>query len=45
MKTRRLVFVLTVLWLALAAPGWAQEKRSITETDLFKFNWIADPQI
>jgi dipeptidyl aminopeptidase/acylaminoacyl peptidase len=30
--------------LAVAAPG-AQGKRFITEKDLFKFTWIADPQI
>src|SRR5437773_707629 len=30
--------------LAVAAPG-AQTKRGITETDLLKFTWIADPQL
>ena len=30
--------------LAVASPG-AQGKRFITETDLFSFTWIADPQI
>src|SRR5882672_944405 len=30
--------------LAAALPG-AQGKRFITEKDLFKFTWIADPQI
>ncbi|HMB82376.1 MAG TPA: hypothetical protein VKI43_20005, partial [Vicinamibacterales bacterium] len=30
--------------LAIAFPG-AQGKRFITEKDLFKFTWIADPQI
>src|SRR4029077_5801167 len=37
------VLALAVL-LAAAVPG-AQGKRVITETDLFKFTWIADPQI
>ena len=42
-------------WLVLAAPfvfvgvspvtGGAQSRRPITETDLFKFVWAADPQI
>ena len=32
------------LLLAAAVPG-AQGKRPITETDLFKFTWLADPQI
>src|SRR5947207_800724 len=30
--------------LTIASPG-AQGKRFITEKDLFKFTWIADPQI
>ena len=30
--------------LSIAFPG-AQGKRFITEKDLFKFTWIADPQI
>ena len=38
------------LWLAtaflgLAAAGAAAEKRNITETDLFRFVWVADPRI
>ena len=37
-----LVFVFAAA--ALASPG-AQERRLITETDLLKFVWIADPQI
>src|SRR5450755_5042766 len=37
------VLVCAVL-LAIAFPG-AQGKRFITEKDLFKFTWIADPQI
>jgi dipeptidyl aminopeptidase/acylaminoacyl peptidase len=42
----------TVLLFTLLAFGFlvsntlpAADKRSITETDLFQFNWIADPQI
>ena len=39
------VYVLAcAVLLAVAAPG-AQGTRFITETDLFKFTWIADPQI
>ena len=39
------VHVLTVaVLLSIAFPG-AQGKRFITEKDLFKFTWIADPQI
>src|SRR5476649_1271857 len=39
------VYVLVcALLLAVALPG-AQGKRFITETDLLKFTWIADPQI
>ena len=39
------VYVLAcAVFLAVAAPG-AQGKRFITEKDLFKFTWIADPQI
>ena len=31
--------------LGLAVPGLAADKRKITETDLFRFVWVADPQI
>jgi dipeptidyl aminopeptidase/acylaminoacyl peptidase len=41
-RTSVAVFVLTVVVAAL--PG-AQSKRFITEKDLFKFTWIADPQM
>ena len=47
LRSRRLGSALLVLALLVAAP-WALSaaaKRSITETDLFKFVWIADPQI
>jgi dipeptidyl aminopeptidase/acylaminoacyl peptidase len=34
------------LCLAAAITAWAQaQKRSITEKDIFQFNWIGDPQI
>src|SRR2546426_2174940 len=36
------VFLLTTVFVI--TPGLAQ-KRSITERDLFNFNWIADPQV
>jgi dipeptidyl aminopeptidase/acylaminoacyl peptidase len=45
---RRILFVLTVLLvsaLALPLSFRAADKRTITETDLFKFVWAADPQI
>jgi dipeptidyl aminopeptidase/acylaminoacyl peptidase len=38
---------LAVLFVFLAATlsAFSQQKRSITEKDLFQFNWIGDPQI
>lgn len=38
---------LAVLFIFLAATlsAFSQQKRSITEKDLFQFNWIGDPQI
>ncbi|MGH9838484.1 MAG: prolyl oligopeptidase family serine peptidase [Blastocatellia bacterium] len=45
MKTRRHLRLLAVLLISLSSLSLAQEKRMITEMDLFKFNWIADPQI
>jgi dipeptidyl aminopeptidase/acylaminoacyl peptidase len=36
---------LACLIVAVAASPRAQERRLITEKDLFKFTWIADPQI
>ena len=38
------VLVVCAVVLSLASTG-AQGKRFITEKDLFKFTWIADPQI
>ena len=43
MKRRLLVVPLVVA--ALAVVPSAAEKRGITEKDLFKFVWVADPQI
>src|SRR6185503_9164703 len=42
---RRIAIALVVV--GLGATGWvgAQEKRLITESDLLKFIWIADPQV
>ncbi len=40
---KRLLIVVAVA--ALAAVSAAADRRPITETDLFKFVWIADPQI
>jgi dipeptidyl aminopeptidase/acylaminoacyl peptidase len=42
--TQRLI-VLSLFCAALAAAPSALEKRTITEKDLFKFVWVADPQI
>ncbi|HMV49296.1 MAG TPA: hypothetical protein PKD31_16180, partial [Blastocatellia bacterium] len=36
---------LLIVALSLPAPTLAADKRAITEMDLFKFVWIADPQI
>ena len=36
-------YVACAVLVAMALPG-AQGKRFITEKDLFKFTWIADPQ-
>jgi dipeptidyl aminopeptidase/acylaminoacyl peptidase len=43
-KRLRNLLLVAVVFAALA-PAGAQERRLITETDLFKFVWIADPQI
>src|SRR3954467_5040934 len=43
MKQR--LIVLSLFCAPLAAPPSALEKRTITERDLFKFVWVADPQI
>jgi len=39
-----LCFAAAVAGLSLSQPAQAQ-KRSITEKDIFRFNWIGDPQI
>jgi dipeptidyl aminopeptidase/acylaminoacyl peptidase len=41
----RLRLIVVPLCLAAALLAFAQQKRSITEKDLFQFNWIGDPQI
>jgi dipeptidyl aminopeptidase/acylaminoacyl peptidase len=41
---KKLAALLTLLVVCTTVPG-AQGKRFITEKDLFKFTWIADPQI
>src|SRR5215510_7423826 len=43
-RTRRLLTVALCFAAAIAALAQAQ-KRSITEKDIFQFNWIGDPQI
>src|SRR5690349_14099902 len=42
---RRLPVAVVVGFVLLIAAPYAQSKRFITEKDLFKFTWIADPQI
>jgi dipeptidyl aminopeptidase/acylaminoacyl peptidase len=42
--TKRLLVSVTFLVLAVAAPLAAQ-RRAISESDLFKFVWVADPQM
>ena len=44
-QTRRILFILVAAFASLAAWPTAAERRPITENDLFKFVWIADPQI
>jgi dipeptidyl aminopeptidase/acylaminoacyl peptidase len=41
---KKLASLLTLLVVCTAVPG-GQGKRFITEKDLFKFTWIADPQV
>ncbi len=41
---KKLAALLTLLVVCAAVPG-GQGKRFITEKDLFKFTWVADPQI
>ena len=43
-RTRRLLAIALCLAAAVAALAQAQ-KRSITDKDIFQFNWIGDPQI
>ena len=45
MTTRTLVAALAVIVVTAAFPIGAQEKRLITERDIMKFVWVADPQI
>ncbi|HEY3139431.1 MAG TPA: S9 family peptidase [Blastocatellia bacterium] len=40
-----LITIALIIALNLSAFSLAADKRTITETDLFKFVWIADPQI
>src|SRR5215212_2666578 len=41
----RRTFIVVLAVAALSTGSRAQSKRSITEQDLFKFTWVADPQI
>src|SRR5579859_2317472 len=43
-RTRRVLVIALCCAAAIAALAQAQ-KRSITEKDIFQFNWIGDPQI
>src|SRR5262245_57056757 len=42
---RRISVAFVVCVIALVAAPGAQTRRFITEKDLFKFTWIADPQL
>ncbi|HET7218368.1 MAG TPA: S9 family peptidase [Vicinamibacterales bacterium] len=44
-RSRSTIALMVVLALGTARPGVAQQRRPITEKDLFKFVWIADPQM
>jgi dipeptidyl aminopeptidase/acylaminoacyl peptidase len=44
-KSARVLLYLLVAAFALASDPRAAAKRAITEADLYKFTWIADPQI
>ncbi len=43
-RLRRFSLALPLIFIA-AAPHSASDRRPVTETDLFKFTWAADPQI
>ncbi len=45
LRRRCASLLVSVVMMTLSASVFSQTKRGITETDLFKFNWIADPQI
>lgn len=45
LRLRRYSLALTVLFVSSPLSGLAQARRPITETDLFKFVWAADPRI
>lgn len=42
---RCVVVVIACAFACLAQPAVAQTKRSITDKDLFRFQWIGDPQV
>jgi dipeptidyl aminopeptidase/acylaminoacyl peptidase len=42
---RRYSLLVPLAFIVVASPAAAQSRRPITETDLFKFVWAADPQI
>ena len=44
-RLSRITAVTGVLLIALASAPRAQQQRLITESDLLKFTWIADPQV
>jgi len=41
----RRCFFVAVLLIVSICPSFAQSKRSVTEKDLFRFQWIGDPQV
>ena len=42
---RRAVFAIVVLLCQLGQVAFSQTKRSITDKDIFRFQWIGDPQV
>src|SRR4051794_16447315 len=44
MNSHKLAAILGLI-LVVAFTGVAQQKRNITEKDIFDFQWVADPQI
>jgi dipeptidyl aminopeptidase/acylaminoacyl peptidase len=44
-KQKQRVLAMATVALLMAAPGAQAQKRPVTEKDMLKFQWVADPQI